>query len=429
MGEIRVGDFVRARNGSMAATRVTAVREKHAWTNGPVWSFNELEHCAPDPLPAKLPAGTRFPGYAGRGPLKHEFRNDSGAQTTDCGRVSWYGVSLDSIAVQVFPEEVDWASYHEALHRSGTNPFTGPPATDTTPAKCDHCSVGKSTHDSLHADWCSHRRQHEMGLSDPPAPFVPRVGERVRLDWIASGGAPVGSLIDVRAAVLSPCGTYIHLTGDSAPDQPSHGYSTAWCRVSPLRSALDVECPYVSLSAAQAAGGFRACKGVCGKECSETEGCGTIDHLPDGRQYHRARRQHFLALTGNKDSTGSAHESDAGTARDSAPAHRGESGTGRAAGKTASEGAYLTPAAPSGFKPLICPGLVEVGGRKCGAEIMRGVTMCGDCLASLDSAHNQRRARGVGILRTDLDRPLPKAQAAERIWPRAWSSASSESDP
>lgn len=82
----------------------------------------------------------------------------------------------------------------------------------------------------------------------------------------------------------------------------------------------------------------------------------------------------------------------------------------------------------TGFIPKFrkCAGTVDTDGKRCGAEVMRqGIQLCGDCLASHDIAHSDRSRRGKGILRTELDRPLPPA--ALKTWPEHWETPGWES--
>lgn len=208
--------------------------------------------------------------------------------------------------------------------------------------------------------------------------YVPEPGERVRIDAVKfpeAHGHFVGTIL--KASPGCRAGSIQHeewLAFFSA--EAGHAHLGIWCRVSPLPSGpIDVECDI--------------CKAKPGDRCRTGR--------PDG--IHTTRQAAFLALTGGKDSGRAAGAQAADDA--------GSQDTGRTS----------SPAAPSGFK--LCPGLVDVGGLKCGAQIQTLTgELCGDCLASVAGERQRIHRRAVGILRADLDRPLPKRVAeAERIWP------------
>lgn len=253
----------------------------------------------------------------------------------------------------------------------------------------------------------------------PPGEVVLKLGDVVSYEW---RGENVGTVIASPEWRAAPGGGAYDIDGYvwvSHPGRPG-GVCKRAGDVRPLRSAIDVECPHVSDWKSH---GFRSqCGGVVGKLCTNVL---TEQPIVIGC-HHGVRGHHFRSLTGQapKDSR-SGHDVEQRPEPGRPPAivgsERGDSGTGRAAGVGNREARPKDPpAVPSGFQKC----RIE----KCDQEA-RHAGYCADCAGEIDPRDDFRalqRGRGKGILRTELDRPLPKP-AALRTWPEHWETPGWES--
>lgn len=426
------------------------------------WSRVEMyEHCAPTPLPERLPKGTLAESCGFRCVAASEMRMEFG----DRYRGNW---DTDDFASFCFAKDIDWPSYWAALHAEQD-------------ALLAEANAAKSK-----ATPAAYRREIEGYLAEQDAAKVNCAHRRV-------------NQLDSRC---DDCG----LTAKQRFEQ-EHADALS----DNERLARTVECPDSDLYAEH-----EQCRAKPG------EGCRTMERRRRPRMYHADRLALARARRAEQDSP--QHRSDCiADAVQTARPSGGDSGQGRAAGSEVMT-PISQPAAPSGFPKCVhcesssamaighadwcpvhrahvmeqpqapsgfrapiavyqvdceacgakngaactdrlgevigvrkephalrvaafearmvrhvetgfipkfkkCLGLVDVGGKKCGAEVMRtgGSRLCGDCRASLDSAHNDRSRRGKGILRTDLDRPLPPKPAALRTWPEHWATPGWES--
>lgn len=226
-----------------------------------------------------------------------------------------------------------------------------------------------------------------------PAVYVPQPGEVVLIEWARRGiHDAVGDVVRVEHAELHPNVGCIILTGiGTRAEERRYWYRDAFCRVRPIRSAIDVECPHVT---DWQRFGLHPCGGTVGNPCSTM----ALARPMDIGCSHGARRDLFLSLTGQApkdsdtkkrepgckcdkeegDSPCQVHGYDEDSATPSGvvtpvgPEPEGDSGTGRAAGS----GAILStpqPAAPSSFRAPT--DVYDVDCEACGAKGARSHTV------------------------------------------------------